>query len=85
MARSQNDPQAAGSATGFSNMGGFLGGAIVPALFGKLLESHKTGALTTQGRPVFEASGYEYGFLIFFAATAMSLLLLLFSILRERR
>lgn len=85
MARAQNDPQAAGSATGFSNMGGFLGGAIVPALFGKLLESHKTGALTTQGRPVFEASGYEYGFLIFFAATAMSLLLLLFSILRERR
>ncbi len=77
MARSLNDPQAAGSATGFSNMGGFLGGAIIPALFGAVLEGHQTEQLSAQGRAVFEAAGYEKGFLIFFVATAMSLLLLL--------
>lgn len=85
MARSFNDPKAAGSAAGFANMGGFLGGAIIPALFGRLLEGHKTGAFTTTGRPVFEASSYKSGFLVFFAATGTSLLLLLFSIARDRK
>lgn len=85
MARSFNDPKAAGSAAGFANMGGVLGRAIIPALFGRLLEGHKTGAFTTTGRPVFEASGYKSGFLVFFAATGTSLLLLLFSIARDRK
>ncbi len=71
-AKEANPPWSSGLATGFTNLGGFTGGAILPPLFGAILELGWAGA-TTAGARVYPASAYRMAFGVLVVATLIGM------------
>lgn len=60
-AKEANPPAMSGLATGFTNLGGFSGGALLPPLFGLVLDLGWAGRMSAGAR-VYPASAYALAF-----------------------
>lgn len=67
-----NSPRLAGSAMGFTNMGGFLGAAVMQPLFGFLLDLRWQGQ-SVGGARIYTLDGYHLAFTLGIAVVCMSL------------
>lgn len=73
MGKEINPPSLSGSAMGFTNMGGFLGAALMQPLFGFALDMSWTGH-TLGGARIYPLQGYHFAFTIGIAFIGLSLL-----------
>jgi len=78
MGKEVNSPSLAGSAMGFTNMGGFLGAAIMQPLFGLLLDMNWQGQ-SIGGLRVYTIDGYQKIFMVAMAFICFSLVVILFT------
>jgi sugar phosphate permease len=76
MGKEVNPPSLSGSAMGFTNMGGFLGAAIMQPLFGFALDS-KWDGVSLGGARIYPLEGYHLTFSIGLFSIGISLLSIL--------
>lgn len=71
-AKEANPPAMSGLATGFTNLGGFTGGALVPPLFGLALDLGWAGQFSAGAR-IYPASAYRLAFGLMFLSTMIGI------------
>lgn len=69
-AKEVNPPLLSGMSTSVTNMGGFLAGAILQPLFGKMMDLHWAGGVSSTGARLYTAEDYHAGILLL-AVTAV--------------
>ena len=72
-AKEVNSPAASGIAMGFTNIGGFIGVALVQPLFGYVLDLNWQGAMVAGAR-VYPLSAYQSSFLLCLAVTFLCIM-----------
>lgn len=72
-AKEVNPPTVTGIAMGFTNVGGFIGVALVQPLFGYVLDLNWQGAMVAGAR-VYPLSAYQNGFMLCLALTLICLI-----------
>ncbi|MFZ4538699.1 MFS transporter [Propionivibrio sp.] len=63
-AKEVNPPLLSGMSTSVTNMGGFLAGAILQPLFGKVMDLHWAGGVTSTGSRLYTPADYHAGLLL---------------------
>jgi predicted MFS family arabinose efflux permease len=63
-AKEVNPPLLSGMSTSVTNMGGFLAGAILQPLFGKVMDLHWAGGVSSSGARLYTAADYHGGILL---------------------
>jgi len=71
-AKEANPPEMSGLATGFTNLGGFTGGALLPPLFGLVLDLGWAGR-TSAGARVYPPAAYALAFGLMLLATLIGM------------
>jgi predicted MFS family arabinose efflux permease len=70
-AKEVNPPQLSGMSTSFTNLGGFLAGAILQPLFGWIMDLHWAGEMSSSGTRLYTAGDFRGGILLLAAMTAI--------------
>ena len=70
-AKEVNPPQLSGMSTSFTNLGGFLAGAILQPLFGWAMDLHWAGGVTSSGARLYTAADYHAGILLLVVTAAI--------------
>jgi len=72
-AKEVNSPAASGIAMGFTNIGGFIGVALVQPLFGYVLDLNWQGAMAAGAR-IYPLSAYQSSFMLCLAVTLLCII-----------